>query len=124
MPKPISYAVFCLKKKRTRAVDLTRWNSVTRSMPGLSWGRGCRTAGLNAVNDLLELDDAGVTTLLQKTRPLIVTPADLLAQEKGDLLETGGRNSRLGRAAQAFKKELAAGVPIIFGSGATRAAIP
>jgi len=84
----------------------------------------CLTAGVDAPNHLLELDDAGVKTLLQKKLPFVVTLDDLIALEKEDLRETGGRNSRIRLAEQAFKKALAAGVPIIFGSGATSAAIP
>jgi imidazolonepropionase-like amidohydrolase len=44
--------------------------------------------------------------------------------EPGDLKTTGGKNSRLKMAEQAFKKARAAGVPIVFGSGATSATIP
>lgn len=84
----------------------------------------CLTAGVDAPNHLLELDDAGVTILLQKRLPFVVTLDDLIALEKADLQATGGRNSRLRLAEQAFRKALAAGVPIVFGSGATSAAIP
>jgi imidazolonepropionase-like amidohydrolase len=84
----------------------------------------CLSAGVDAPNHLLELDDAGVRTLLQKKLPFVVTLDDLIALEKGDLQATSGRNSRLRLAEQAFKKALAAGVPIVFGSGATSAAIP
>ena len=38
--------------------------------------------------------------------------------------ETGGRNSRLKLLEQAVRRAVAAGVPIVFGSGATSAAIP
>ena len=44
--------------------------------------------------------------------------------EKADLRETGGRNSRIKLMEQAFKKALAAGVTIVFGSGATSPTIP
>jgi imidazolonepropionase-like amidohydrolase len=44
--------------------------------------------------------------------------------EQADLRETGGRNSRLKLLEQAFKRAFAAGVPIVFGSGATSARIP
>src|SRR5437870_2779416 len=84
----------------------------------------CLTAGVDAPNHLLELDDAGVKILLQKRLPFVVTIDDLLALEKEDLRDTGGRNSRLRLVEQAFKRALAAGVPIVFGSGATSAAIP
>lgn len=84
----------------------------------------CLTAGVDAPNHLLELDDAGVKILLQKKLPYVVTIDDLVAAEKDDLRDTGGRNSRMRLLEQAFKRALAAGVPIIFGSGATSAAIP
>jgi imidazolonepropionase-like amidohydrolase len=84
----------------------------------------CIGAGVDAPNHLLMLDDAGVKTLLQKKLPFVVTLDDLIALEKGDLQATGGRNSRLRLAEQAFRKALAAGVPIVFGSGATSAVIP
>ena len=84
----------------------------------------CLSAGVDAPNHLLELDDAGIKTLLRKKLPFVVTLDDLIALEKGDLQATNGRNSRLRLAEQAFKKALAAGVPIVFGSGATSAAIP
>jgi imidazolonepropionase-like amidohydrolase len=84
----------------------------------------CLKAGVDAPNHLLELDDAGVKILLEKKLPFVVTLDDLIAQEKEDLRDTGGRNSRIRLAEQAFKRALAAGVPIVFGSGATSAAIP
>ena len=84
----------------------------------------CINAGVDAPNHLLELDDAGVRTLLQKNLPFVVTLDDLIALEKEDLEATGGRNSRMKLAEQAFRRALAAGVRIVFGSGATSAAIP
>src|SRR5437016_9195543 len=84
----------------------------------------CLTAGVDAPNHLLELDDAGVKILLQKKLPFVVTLDDLITLEKEDLRDTGGRNSRMKLAEQAFKRARAAGVPIVFGSGATSAAIP
>lgn len=86
--------------------------------------RSCLTAGVDAPTHLLELDDAGIRVLLEKKLPYVVTVDDLVAQEKDDLRETGGRNSRMKLLEQAFKRALAAGVPIVFGSGATSPAIP
>ena len=86
--------------------------------------RSCLTAGVDAPNHLLELDDAGIKVLLEKKLPYVVTVDDLVAQEKDDLRDTGGRNSRMKLLEQAFRRALAAGVPIVFGSGATSAAIP
>src|SRR5262245_32298140 len=84
----------------------------------------CINAGVDAPNHLLELDDAGVKTLLQKKLPFVVTVDDLVALEKDDLRDTAGKNSRLRLLEQAFKHALAGGVPIVFGSGATSTAIP
>jgi imidazolonepropionase-like amidohydrolase len=84
----------------------------------------CLNAGVDAPNHLLELDDAAVRILLQKRLPFVVTLDDLIALEKGDLRATGGKNSRLRMAEQAFKRARAAGVPIVYGSGATSDAIP
>ncbi len=84
----------------------------------------CLTAGVDAPNHLLELDDAGIKILLQKKLPFVVTLDDLIALEKDDLRDTGGKNSRIKLAEQAFKRAVKAGVPIVFGSGATSAAVP
>jgi imidazolonepropionase-like amidohydrolase len=84
----------------------------------------CLATGVDAPNHLLELDDAGVKILVQKKLPYVVTLDDLISLEKGDLRDTGGRNSRLRLAEKSFKKAVAAGVPIVFGSGATSAAVP
>jgi imidazolonepropionase-like amidohydrolase len=84
----------------------------------------CLNAGVDAPNHLLELDDAGIKIMLQKKLPFVVTLDDLIDLEKDDLRDTGGKNSRLRLAEQAFKRALAAGIPIVFGSGATSPAIP
>ena len=84
----------------------------------------CIKAGVDAPNHLLMLDDAGVKIMLEKKLTYVPTVDDLVALEKPDLKETGGRNSRLKLLEQAFKKAVAAGVTIAFGSGATSPAIP
>jgi imidazolonepropionase-like amidohydrolase len=86
--------------------------------------RSCLSAGVDSPNHLLELDDAGVRMLLQKKLFFVPTIDDLISLEKPDLRETGGRNSRLKLMEQAFKRALAAGVTIVFGSGATSPTIP
>jgi imidazolonepropionase-like amidohydrolase len=86
--------------------------------------RSCLSAGVDSPNHLLELDDAGVKLLLAKKLFFVPTIDDLISLEKADLRETGGRNSRLKLMEQAFKRALAAGVTIVFGSGATSPAIP
>jgi len=45
----------------------------------------CLDAGVDAPNHLLQLDENGVTILLQKKLPFVVTLDDLIALEKGDL---------------------------------------
>ena len=84
----------------------------------------CIKAGVDAPNHLLELDDEGIKVLLEKKLPYVPTLDDLIALEAGDLKDTGGRNSRLKLLEQAFSRAVAAGVPIVFGSGATSPAIP
>src|SRR5215467_5347814 len=84
----------------------------------------CINAGVDAPNHLLELDQEGIKVLLQKKLPFEATLDDLLALEKGDLEATGGRNSRMKLAEQAVRRAVAAGVPIVFGSGATSTEIP
>jgi imidazolonepropionase-like amidohydrolase len=84
----------------------------------------CINAGVDAPNHLLELDSTGIKVLLEKRLPFVATLDDLIALEKGDLAATGGRNSRMKLAEQAFRRAIAAGVPIVFGSGATSPEIP
>ena len=84
----------------------------------------CLNAGVDAPNHLLELAQDGIKVLLEKKLPFVVTLDDLIALEKEDLEATGGRNSRMKLVEQAFRRAIAAGVPIVFGSGATSSVIP
>jgi imidazolonepropionase-like amidohydrolase len=84
----------------------------------------CINAGVDAPNHLLELDQAGIKVMLEKKLPFEVTLDDLIGLEQADLRDTGGRNSRLKLAEEAFRRAIAAGIPIVFGSGATSPAIP
>src|SRR6202035_4739944 len=84
----------------------------------------CLTAGVDAPNHLLELDESGIKVLLAKKETFVPTIDDLIALEKPDLQETGGRDSRLKLMEQAFRRALSAGVTMAFGSGATSPAIP
>ena len=86
--------------------------------------KSCINAGVDAPNHLLELDDDDVKVMLAKKLPFVPTVDDLVALEQPDLRETGGRNSRLKLLEQAVKRATAAGIPIVFGSGATSVAIP
>jgi imidazolonepropionase-like amidohydrolase len=84
----------------------------------------CLNAGVDAPNHLLELDQNGIKVMLEKKLPFEVTLDDLIGLEKEDLEATDGRNSRIKLAEQAFRRAIAAGVPIVFGSGATSVTIP
>jgi imidazolonepropionase-like amidohydrolase len=84
----------------------------------------CLNAGVDAPNHLLELDEKGIKVILEKHETFVPTLDDLIALEKPDLAETNGRNSRMKLMEQAFRRALAAGVPMAFGSGATSLAIP
>ena len=84
----------------------------------------CINAGVDAPNHLLELDQDGIRVLLEKKLPFVPTLDDLISLEKEDLEATGGRNSRIKLVEQAFRRAIAAGVPIVFGSGATSPSIP
>jgi imidazolonepropionase-like amidohydrolase len=84
----------------------------------------CLKAGVDAPNHLTDLDDPSLKLLVDKRLPFELTVDDLVALEAGDLKITGGKNSRLKMAEQAFKKARAAGVPFVFGSGATSADVP
>jgi len=86
--------------------------------------RSCLNAGVDAPNHLLELDDSDVKVMLEKKLPFVPTVDDLVALEQADLRETGGRNSRLKLLEQAVRRAVAAGIPIVFGSGATSVTIP
>ena len=84
----------------------------------------CLRAGVDSPNHLTDLDDVSLKLLVDKKLPFLLTIDDLVALEPGDLRTTGGKNSRLKMAEQAFKKARAAGVPFVFGSGATSADVP
>jgi imidazolonepropionase-like amidohydrolase len=62
--------------------------------------------------------------LIQKKLPLVITLDDLIMHDAGDLKITGGKTSRLRMTERSFKRALAAGVPLPFGSGVTSAEIP
>src|SRR2546429_6865225 len=81
--------------------------------------RSCIQAGVDLPMHLLELykDDALLKTLVQKKLPAMVTIDDLAGLEAGDK-KLGARVTRLAMAEQTFRKLLAAGVPLPFGSGA------
>jgi len=77
----------------------------------------CVAAGVDLTMHVPELDAATLNMLVQKKLPLQFTIDDIRNLEKGDLKITGGKVSRLTLTETAFKKALAAGVPLPFGSG-------
>src|SRR4051812_48399780 len=88
--------------------------------------RSCVDAGVDLPMHLLELyrDDETMKLVLQKQLPVMMTIDDLQGLEAGDRRMTGGKTSRLAMAELSFKKLLAAGVPLPFGSGAVPVAYP
>ena len=79
----------------------------------------CIAAGVDLTMHVPELDDESVKMLVQKKLPLQFTIDDIRNLEPTDLKITGGKVSRLTLTEIAFKKALAAGVPLPFGSGVT-----
>jgi imidazolonepropionase-like amidohydrolase len=81
--------------------------------------RSCISAGVDATQHAIEIDDASIKLLLQKKHAITMTIDDLVFLENEDLKETDGQMSRLKLGEQAFRKMLKAGLPLPFGSGAT-----
>jgi len=86
--------------------------------------RNCIQAGVDATQHANNLEDASLNLLLQKKLPLVITLDDLIMHDAGDLKITGGKTSRLRMTERTFRRVLAAGVPLPFGSGVTSAEIP
>jgi imidazolonepropionase-like amidohydrolase len=88
--------------------------------------RTCVQAGVDLPMHMLELykDDATFKMVLQKKLPIMMTIDDLVGLEVGDKRLTGGKTSRIAMGEQTFKKVMAAGVPLPFGSGAVPGAYP
>jgi imidazolonepropionase-like amidohydrolase len=82
--------------------------------------RACVQAGVDLPMHMLELykDEATLKLLLQKKLPVMMTVDDLAGLEAEDNKLTGGKVSRLSMGEQTFRKLLAAGVALPFGSGA------
>jgi imidazolonepropionase-like amidohydrolase len=78
----------------------------------------CISAGVDATQHALDLDDAALRMVLARKLPLGITVVDLVGNEAGDLKESGHKNSRLRMVEAAFKKAFKAGVPLPFASGA------
>jgi imidazolonepropionase-like amidohydrolase len=88
--------------------------------------RSCVQAGVDLPMHMLELykDDETMKLVLQKRLPVMMTIDDLQGLEAGDRKLTGGKTSRLAMGEMSFRKLLAAGVPLPFGSGAVPVAYP
>jgi imidazolonepropionase-like amidohydrolase len=78
----------------------------------------CIEAGVDAQQHAVDLDDDSMRMLLAKNIPLVPTLFDLEVGDKADLEFSGGVNSRWRQQEKSFKKALAGGVTIGFGSGA------
>jgi imidazolonepropionase-like amidohydrolase len=78
--------------------------------------RNCISAGVDVPTHALDLDDASLKMLLEKRLPLTVTMFDLSMEHAREMERY--RNSRWSMMEKSFKKALAAGVVLPFGSGA------
>ncbi len=76
----------------------------------------CISAGVDVPTHGLDLDDASLKMLLEKKLPLTVTMFDLSMDHAQEMKRFG--NSRWSLMEKSFKKALAAGVVLPFGSGA------
>jgi imidazolonepropionase-like amidohydrolase len=75
---------------------------------------------------MLELykDDATMKMVVQKKLPVMMTIDDLIGLDASDKKLNGGRPSRFDMGEMTFRKLLAAGVPLPFGSGAVPITYP
>ena len=88
--------------------------------------RTCVQAGVDLPMHMLDLykDDATMKMIVQKKLPVMMTIDDLMGLDASDKKLTGGKVSRFSMGELSFKKLLAAGVPLPFGSGAVPVAYP
>jgi imidazolonepropionase-like amidohydrolase len=88
--------------------------------------RECVEAGVDLPMHMLALsqDEATFRLVLQKKLPVMMTIDDLVGLEAADRRITGGKTSRIAMGEQTFRKLLAAGVQLPFGSGAVPGAYP
>ncbi len=78
--------------------------------------RNCIAAGVDVPTHALDLDDVSLKMLLDKRLPLTVTMFDLSMDDAQEMRRFG--NSRWRMMEKSFRKALAAGVVLPFGSGA------
>jgi imidazolonepropionase-like amidohydrolase len=78
--------------------------------------RNCVAAGVDVPTHALDLDDATLRIMREKRLPLTVTMFDLSMEHAREMQRYG--NSRWSMMEKSFKKALAAGLVLPFGSGA------
>ncbi len=78
--------------------------------------RNCISAGVDVPTHAIDLDDASLKMLVDKRLPLTVTMFDLSMEHAREMERYG--NSRWSMMEKSFRKALAAGVVLPFGSGA------
>ncbi len=78
--------------------------------------RNCVAAGVDVPTHALDLDDVSLKMMLEKKLPLTATLFDLSMDDAMEMREFG--NSRWRMMEKSWKKALAAGVKLTFGSGA------
>jgi imidazolonepropionase-like amidohydrolase len=78
--------------------------------------RNCVTAGVDVPTHALDLDEPTLKLMIEKRLPLTVTMFDLSMEDAQELKRYG--NSRWRMMEKSFKKALAAGLTMPFGSGA------
>jgi imidazolonepropionase-like amidohydrolase len=78
--------------------------------------RNCVAAGVDVPTHALDLDDGTLRLMIEKKLPLTVTMFDLSMEDAGEMKRYG--NSRWHMMEKSFKKALAAGIVLPFGSGA------
>jgi imidazolonepropionase-like amidohydrolase len=78
--------------------------------------RNCVAAGVDVPTHALDLDDGTLRLMVEKKLPLTVTMFDLSMEDEAEMKRYG--NSRWQMMEKSFKKALAAGIVLPFGSGA------
>ncbi len=79
--------------------------------------RNCIEGGVDAQHHGVDLDDKSIKMLIEKGTYLVPTIFDLTGAEKSELEFTGGVSSKILLMEKSFRKALAAGVKIGYGSG-------
>lgn len=79
----------------------------------------CLAAAVDAPMHVLGLDKDGLKIIRDKKLHFVPTIDDLVALEASDLRDTGGKDSRLKMLEKAVRFAHGAGLPMVFGSGAT-----